>query len=215
DRQYEAEKLLLDRALVDYPNDPDLLGQLGWVYVRWQPRPRIEEARKCFERAASLNCRTASMYWQWWRMEADRSNWAMAIRAAKKGLQNCPNAIEFQYCLGYSHSRFGKALELQFQYSRAQDEFGKAKSILERALASVENITIENYKLRSQVYRSLILTYEALLNYIDEKMEEWKERKLKSHIINTMKDWSQKHPSDDYMIHEWERLSARYPELAS
>lgn len=154
-RQYDAEKLLLDKALVEYPNDPDILGQLGWVYLRWQPRPRIEDARSNFMRAAKLNCGNVSMYWQWWRMEADRGNWAMAINACWKGVKNCPNSLELQYCLGYSRSRFGKALEMQFQYERAQDEFRKAVSLLERALNIAHHMTTKDSKLLSQIYRAL------------------------------------------------------------
>ena len=212
-RQYDAEKLLQDKALAEYPNDPDLLGQLGWVYLRWQPESRIEDARSNFLRAAKLNCRNPSMYWQWWRMEADRGNWAMAIDACRKGVKNCPNNMELQYCLGYSHSRSGKSLELQFQYSRAQDEFHKAALTLEKALDAVRNVAVKDYKLLSQIYRALIIAYQAMILYIDPKLEKNKEEALKSQIKAAFINWESECPDDDYMTSEKKRLEEKYPEL--
>jgi len=212
-RQYDAEKLLKDTALVEYPNDPDILGQLGWIYLRWQPKSRVEDARSNFSRAAKLNCRNVSMYWQWWRMEADRENWAMAIDACKRGIKNCPNSIELQYCLGYSRSRFGKSLEIQFQYSRAQDEFRAAISVLEKALPRTQILAIKDYKLRSQIYRALIITYQAMMQYIDPIKEKKDEETLKSRLKTTIVNWSSELPEDEYMLSEVKRLKEKYPEL--
>jgi len=213
-RQYDAEKLLMEVALIEYPNDPDLLGQLGWVYLRWQPKPRIEEARNSFSRAAKLNCTNGSMYWQWWRMEADRNNWAMAIDACKKGVRNCPNNLELQYCLAYSRSRFGKSLELQFQYERAQDEFHKAEILLGKLLSAERNtLIIDNPKLLGQIYRALIITYLAIAQYIDPVREKAEEERLKSKIKSSINNWSIDLPYDDYMTSEKGRLKIRYPEL--
>ena len=212
-RQYEAEKLLLDKALVEYPSDPDLLGQLGWVYLHWQPGPRIEDARNHFSRAAKMNCRNVSMYWQWWRMEADRGNWTMAIDACRKGGKNCPDSLELQYCLGYSRSRFGKALELQFQYDRAQTEFRKAALVLEKALDTAHHIAIKDSKLISQIYRALIITYQAMVQYIDPVREQREEETQKLKIKVAIRNWATELPTDEYMISEMRRLKEKYPEM--
>lgn len=212
-RQYEAEKLLLEKALIEYPNDPDLLGQLGWVYLRWQPKPRVEDARGHFSRAAKLNGRNDSMYWQWWRMEADRDNWAMAIDACRKGTKNCPNSLELQYCLGYSRSRFGKSLELQFQYTRAQDEFRKASVLLEKTLDTAHRISLQDSKLLSQIYRALIITYQSIMQYVDPAREQREETTLKTKIKTAIHNWATELPQDDYMLSEMRRLKEKYPGL--
>ena len=213
DRQADAENILVDVALQEYPNDPDILGQLGWVYLRWKPLPRIEDARFNFSRAAKLKCTNASMYWQWWRMEADRNNWPFAIDASKKGLTNCPNNLELQYCLGYSRSRHGKSLELQFQYQRAQDEFRKAERVLEKAFNEIRKDIIGKNKLFSQVCRALIITCDAEIKYVDPKKEKTLEDNLKRKIRKIIEEWQSELPEDEFMIAEKARMQQRYPGL--
>ncbi len=212
-RQHDAEKLLVDTALMEYPNDPDILGQLGWVYLRWQPQPRIEDARSQFTRAAKLKCKNGSMYWQWWRMEADRGNWSFAVDACKKGIAHCPNHLDLQYCLGYSRSRYGKSLELQFQYQRAQDEYRKAQLVLEKAFEEVVHNRMGHDKLFSQICRALIITYNAMIQFIDPKREQSQEDALKYKIKITMDYWELELPEDEFMKAEKGRIQHKYPGL--
>jgi tetratricopeptide (TPR) repeat protein len=212
-RPSEAEKFLLEKALVEYPNDPDLLGQLGWVHLHWQPTPRIEDARRSFSRSAKLSCKNSGMYWRWWRMEADRNNWTFAMEACEKGLGNCPSNIELQYCLGYSRSRLGKSLESQFQYPRAQDEFVQASKILEKALESSNQIAPHDNKLRSQIYRALILAYDAQIPYVDPTVEKNKEYTLKSGMLSALNDWGNESVDNEFLRIEKNRLRVKYPDL--
>lgn len=215
DRQNEAEKIILEAALIEYPNDPDLLGQLGWIYLRWHPRARIEDARARFSRSATLKCNNPSMYWQWWRMEADRDNWVMAVDACRRGIKNCPYNIELQYCLGYSRSRFGKSLELQFQYSRALEEHQKAETILAKALSEMTKSAWPDEKLMSQTFKALVIVYQSLLQHIDSPQEKRLEESLKSKLKNAVIEWSTRLPLDQHMIAEKQRLHFNSPSLVS
>jgi hypothetical protein len=87
DDQPIAEGLLL-KALEKYPNNPDLIGVLGWIYKTWRP-PRLTDARQNFNRAWQLRSTNEEMYKHWCQMEIEEDEWTNAAEAALKGLKWC------------------------------------------------------------------------------------------------------------------------------
>ena len=51
-----------------YPERPQILQQLGWIYKIWKP-PQFTNAREAFARAHALGYRSIDLYWHWAELE--------------------------------------------------------------------------------------------------------------------------------------------------
>lgn len=186
----EAEQLLL-KALELHPNNRILLGHLGWVYKAWLP-PRVTDARERFHRAAQLRNDDPEMYAHWSRMEADLGEWQAAIDAAMTGLKlpgQEDNAKLLQLA-GYAHSRLGKVLTSSLNPERAQEEAREAVKLLQRALRG--RFPHRDDRLKSNIYRSLALSLEAL--------QEW------ALLRECLDSWTHELPDDSVLPAERQRL---------
>lgn len=199
-RHQEAEELLLNEALTKYPNESDLLGQLGWVYMNWEPR-RVTQAGEKFARASALKCKRWDVYWYWWKMECEEAEWAAAVKAAKAGLKRFPDDWKLKFAAGYAGTRLGRELQHGLFTQRARDELLSAKEHLEDALTLVPagELSLEDRQLHSDLLRALVLNSEALRNV----------PKLGSYLGR----WCNEHPDDRDTLTECARLSKKFPNL--
>jgi Flp pilus assembly protein TadD len=92
----------LREAVSSFPNRPQVLQNLGWLYKRWDP-PRAADARDVFQRAHELNYRSRELYWHWADLEYVSLRYKDAAEVAERGLV-----------------RMGRDLSLYFQAARAR-----------------------------------------------------------------------------------------------
>ena len=201
DRFTEAETVLKE-GLVKYPEDPDVLAQLGRTYARWKPSPRLTDARTSFRRAAELKCMQEDMYHHWWSLECKDHEWSAAVEAGESGLKQFTNSWKLKYRAGYAHSRLGTELRAQFQRDRARYQLKRARSLLEDALQSVsiDDLDPIDRELHADILRCLVLNCEAQGHVIS--MEKFLRR------------WTEYHPSDSEAERVKVRLKNKFPNLA-
>lgn len=192
--QGQAEQLLC-KALERFPNNPDLMGFLGWVYKAHEP-PRIADARANFQRAAQLKCNDEGMYKHWARMEMDQYEWTKAGEAAEKGMGMLPESRLLTFLAGKARSMLGKELLSGFHKERAREELDKAKEHLEKALRTPEELDVGERRLNAEIYRALVLNSEALFD--SESMAKY------------FAVWMAEHPEDPDAVSEWGRLSRKF-----
>jgi tetratricopeptide (TPR) repeat protein len=190
----QAEQLL-KTALEKYPNDPDLLAFLGWVYKAWDP-PRVTDAREHFNRAWQLKGGNEEMYKHWSRMESDQREWTKAAEAAERGLKLVPDSSQLLYSAGHARSRLGRELLGGLHNERAADELGKAQDLLKRALRPPESLEYGERRLNSEIFRALVLNCELRRDV--DGMEDYFAR------------WRSEHPDDSDAETEWRRLSVKF-----
>ncbi len=196
----EPAEQFLNRALVQFPNDPDLLGVLGWIYRKWNP-PRYTDAKNCFLRSYQLNNRNAEMYQHWSRMEIDLHDWPRAVEAAERGIEKNPTAKQLHFLAGYARSRHGQEMETRMQTISAQDELVKALRHLERAKDLPDGGSPQERDTNRQIYRAIVITAAKLND--------------RSILQTTFDYWFKEHPDDPNAQTEWERLSPRFRLLRS
>jgi len=192
--QPSAEKLL-QQALEKYPNDPELMGFLGWVYKAWEPS-RVTDARIHFRRACQLKCSNSEMYKHWARLELEEHEWTSAAEAAEKGLEYSPDSRQLLFQAGYARSRLARELSARLFNDRAETEARKSQVLLLRALKSPEDLEARERKMNADVYRALVLNCEVLQD--EQGLREFFPR------------WLGEHPDDRYAASEWLRLAARF-----
>ena len=85
--------------------------------------------------------------------------------------------------------------------------------MLEKAFEEVNRNRMGHDKLFSQICRALIITYNALINFLDSKKEKSQEEALKNRIKVTMDYWESELPEDEFMKLERRRVQYQYPKL--
>lgn len=116
ERYKDAETVLLDNQN-RLGERPELLQLLGWLYTRWQPQPRVTDARDCFRRSHELGYKHVNLYWHWAELEERQGDWRAAIRVSQNGLERTTGILDLQFRLAQAH--FGLALEY---FSRVDEE---------------------------------------------------------------------------------------------
>jgi hypothetical protein len=217
DRHRAAEETLL-AGIEKYPNNTDLLAQLGWVYRRWKPRARITDAREMFNRASALQCHNEQMYRHWSEMEADESEWTLAAAAAESGLALLPDSRLLRFSAGYARSRLGRELRNQVQ-PRAMDELATAWSHLSAAVCDpTQLLDYSDRRLQSKAFRSLVVTADMLISVSSNSdaaarlsHDELKNpRRIARDALAYLHRWNTEHPDDSYASSERERLEPRF-----
>lgn len=186
---------LLTRALEKFPNNPQLMGFLGWVYKASEP-PRVTDARETFRRAWQLKCKDDKMYKHWVKMELEEQEWTRAAEAAEKGLKLIPGNRLLLYMAGNARSRLGKELLGGLHKERAADELEKAQRHLEQALKAADELDIGERQLNANIYRGLVLNSEA----------KGDARRMNRYFSY----WMREHPDDPDVYTEWARLSKKF-----
>ena len=196
-RQGEGEQAIevLDGALDQSPNDPDLLGAKGWIYKSMKP-PKLELARQSFDRAYQLGASKLDTYWHWAMMETDEVMWPEAIAAAEKGLEKVGNHADLLFLAGHARSRLAKRLQSEFQHARALTEASKAHALLVDAIGALKESGGTTPLGRS--YRATVLNLEML--------EKWDE------VAHYLTKWRQD-AAEAIQESEAERLSYNYPQV--
>lgn len=197
DRHAEAEKTL-QAGLAEYPNDPDLMGQLGWVYKAWKPQPRLSEAREMFERARQLRCKKEEMYTHWSDMEALQREWTKSAEAAEAGLEVRPASFRLKCAAGYARSRLGQDLLRELQ-PRAGEELMRARSHYKEGLRAPEDlVAYRDRQVQSRIYRGLVVTLHMLVGFTgDEDESDIKRRQeFAREALELLQLWTREHPDD-------------------
>ena len=213
DRHEDAERTLV-QALDRYPEDPDLHGNLGWVYKNWQPNPKITDARQRFERAAQFSSTSEEMYRHWSEMEVRQSEWTSAAVAAETGLAAIGSSDILSLSAGYARSRLARDLYQQTLYPRADQEARAAESHLKSALTDLDNVETGQYQLHNRVHRAIVINYEQLARISRAQRDSSGETHFLRLIANSWKRWANEHPGDLFVESEKERLLDRLPDLA-
>jgi tetratricopeptide (TPR) repeat protein len=204
-------------ALRKEPNNPDLIGALGYVYKCWRPK-RYTEARQQFERAAQLKCRRLDPYRHWIQMEISEREWTHAASAAKQGIKNVQEISELTYWAGYAHSRLGRELMGGLLLERARGELEAARDLLEQALRSPENLRASQERhLNALCYRAIVLNYDALVELSELERLRGLRRDagvVRSEYLRKLKEalagWFAEHPDDPWAESELVRLEKKY-----
>lgn len=208
-------------ALRTEPNNPDLVGALGYVYKAWKPK-RTTDARQHFERAAQLKCRRMDPYRHWIQLEIGEKEWTNAARAAAHGAKNVPDATELFYWEGYAHSRLGKELMAGLVLERARTELEAAKDLLGRALRAPEHLrAAPERQVNAMCYRAIVLNFDALIEL--DGLEHLRGLKRpdrtskRAEYIKGLKDalagWFAEHPDDPTVEGELSRFERKYEML--
>ncbi len=190
--EQQAEALLL-RALEIYPNDPDLMGVLGFVYRRMQP-PRYTDARAYFQRSHQLNSKTDEMYKHWAKMEMDLREWTKAAEAAESGLLKRPNSKQLAYLAGFARSRLGQEMTARVQHVSAKTEQIRSLDHFNRALDIVSS-SAEDQELNALIYRGLAISAFELSD--------------RDRVKSAFARWRRDFPGDPNLATEWDRISTK------
>ena len=211
-KHLEAEDTL-KKGLAAIPEASDLYAQLGWVYAKWRPSPRVSDARENFTKAAGLKCRNRSAYYHWCQLERDRQEWTRMAEAATTGLKVREEDLELLYLAGYAYSRMANDLFNQYQLSKAGNEAALAQSYLERVLVDPENLEYGQYQLHSQAYQSLVLTMRTVIRIAEARGESRDKEKQLDALASVLERWGKEHPADEHWIRVREDSLRFYPEL--
>jgi hypothetical protein len=197
----------LHAGLQQFPNEPSLLGQLGWLYRQWRPAQRVSDARDYFERAAQLRCRTPDMYWHWADMEVGQREWHRAIGVADIGMKNLGQTSELLFWRGYARSRAGKDLALELQ-PRSIDLLAEGERDLRAALRDPSVLRSHRERLlNSRIYRALALNMEVQLELsARDTIAERRERNV-GRMRDVWRSWLAEHPDDSFARSESSRLN--------
>ena len=195
-QQEEAERILL--SAFEQHQHPDLKGVLGLVYSKWNPTPRMVEARECFVRAWQLKGANEDMYVHWCRMEESVEDWGKLVDAAHKGFQMIPRSRVLLQFKGYGETRWGKDLASEFTPGKAEEAYKRARKDYEQAInipKSYHNDDREKY-VTSKIFRGLVLVCELLQD--------------RDGLYKYFSKWKEMLPSDSLRESEWERISYRW-----
>lgn len=206
-RQEDAEKTL-KAGLQEYPDDPDLLGQLGWLYKIWRTGMRVADAREHFEHSKRQHCTNSQMYYHWAEMESREEEWTKAARVADAGLQAHPGNASLMYWAGYARSRLGQELMKQWQ-PKAEDELVEACKLLRGALLAPEQLAgYRDRQLQSRAFRALALALNSLLRFLaDQSDHRTRRADLAREALAVLDRWVAEHPDDAYARSESARLA--------
>jgi tetratricopeptide (TPR) repeat protein len=175
-RHADAEELLTTALAGDYPEDPRLLGQLAWVYRRWNP-PRVADARQHYRRSAELGNSSPDTFWHWAAMERDAGEFHEALRIAELGLQRY-GADHGGLLLVAALARERQAADLSaaFLEDRGLGLLEVAEECLRRAVAC-SDLRVRPQEL-SKTYGSLVRVLRKLgrIEVIDSVLDEWAAR---------------------------------------
>lgn len=210
DRHIEAEKTL-QAALAEYPNHPDLMGQLGWVYKTWKPTPHLSDARESFERSGQLRCKKEEMYLHWSDMEAEQREWTKAAEAAEAGLELRRGSFRLRCAAGYARSRLGEDLLRELQ-PRGGEELMMARSHFKEGLRAPEDlISYRDRRVQSRIYRGLVVTLDVLVRSIGEEdqTDVGHRQQLAREALNFLQLWNREHPDDPNVAIEVARREPR------
>lgn len=193
----EAEDVLKE-GLKKNQEDPDILAQLGKIYARWKPSPRLTDAKNSFKRAAELKCLQEDMYHHWWSLECKNQEWTAAVEAGERGLEQFPDSWILKYRAGYAHSRLGNNLKHQFQRDRARYQLNRARTLLINALNSINLPDLDPYEteIHSDILKCLVINSETLRHIGDVKV--------------FLKQWLNDHPDDDEATKQKVRLEQKF-----
>jgi hypothetical protein len=160
-RWREAEETLLT-GLESFPNNPKLLGILGWVYKKWYPR-RLTDARETWERAYDLGSKDIAMYLNWSTMESEEGNWERGAQAAERGLDRAGEHASLLQQAGYCRSRLGQALVQALQEEKGATELHRADSFFKKALSAAVRDNLDRREI-SRAHRGLVINAQAMRN---------------------------------------------------
>ena len=210
-----AEKILLD-ALKRYPQSSELYGKLGWTYKSWQPHQRYTDAQHAFKRAADLRSSNEDMYWQWWFMEQQRSEWTAAADAAEQGLTLVPHSISLLFGAGYARSQLAREY-LYIRPDRAEQQARKAEKYLNyaRDVATKDRSDIRVNHFYGRLYRAMALNYGRLIYVNQAHGHQSRSEHYQRLVVGVIKDWSEEDPNDPYLETEKRSLLRRVPSLVS
>jgi tetratricopeptide (TPR) repeat protein len=194
-REQSSAEELLKKSLEKFPNDPDLLGFLGWVHKTFSPS-RITDARETFHRAWQLKCKNEGMYKHWAQMEIEQRDWAKAAEAAERGIKLAGGTQLLLFLAGYTRGRLGRELLGGLHREKAVDELQKAKTHLSKALKAPQSLESGERQLNADIYRALVLACEGLSDV--------------SCMQENFNSWLKEHPDDPDARSEWTRLAPRF-----
>lgn len=210
-RLEEAEKTL-QQGLESYPSDPDLQGQLGWLYKGWLPR-RASEALDLFERAAKLHCPTAQMYFHWSELEEWQGSWSKSAIAADAGLAVRPENLSLRYRSGLSRSRIGQNLLKELQ-PRAIEELQRADQLLQSALKPPDALRgYQERQLQARAYRALAWNYLGLVRSAGDQRD--RQRRYADEATQLVQRWVAEHADDPIATDTASRLGPFFSALGS
>jgi hypothetical protein len=153
-REAPEAETLLKTSLDKFPNDPDLLAFLGWVYKAFRP-PRATDARENFRRAWQLKCKNEGLYKHWAQMEIDQREWGKAAEAAERGLKLAEETQLLLFLAGYARGRLGRELLGGLHREKASEELAKAKGYLAKALKAPQSLESGERQINADIYRAL------------------------------------------------------------
>ena len=214
DDHANAERTLLQASDL-YPENPDLLGMLGWVYKTWKPRPRYTDARAQFTRASDLKGAKSETYCHWSDMERTQSEWSSAAVAAEKGLEIVGSSEELSFRAGLARSQLAKDLYQQVQYGRAIQEASTAEAHLRTALLDPDEVGYGKYQFQRRVHRATVINYEHLVRLYETQQDRGRENHFLRLLARSLDRWRNEHPDDSYALSERQRLINWFPLLES
>lgn len=203
----EAESTLL-AGLEEFPEAPELLGQLGWVYKDWSPKPRLSDARDSFRRAVQLKTREANTYRQWADLEINEREWGEAARIAELAislLQGHPDHHSFIQFAGFATSRWAQQPRMTKKW--ALEKFEASNKFYWRALkgpGSADTV--------SRCYWGLAINARLMRNL--PTPEEGMARS-KAIIQGAFRQWRRQLPVDPRRDQEIRYAAAVWPEIAA
>jgi hypothetical protein len=216
--EFSKAEETVQAALKVEPNNPSLIGALGYVYKSWVPQ-RATDARQQFARAAQLKCKRLDPYRQWIQLEIGGKEWTNAARAAAQGLKNLPGNVELMYWAGYAHSRLGKELLGGLLLERARTELETASDLLRDALRPPESLKAsQERQLNSMCYRAIVITYDSLAELAE--LEHFRglgqrdplkgQGEYISRVKQFLTDWISEHPDDAFAERERSWYERKY-----
>ena len=183
-RFVDAEKLLFE--LNDqYPNRGLVQQQLGWLYKRWQPSPRVTDAREAFRRAEELNVKRNDLYWHWADLEESQGQFRAAIEIAERGQER----------LGVSQSlalrEAGARLLQASVYARNQDRYSSIEELNKSLTAAKRGLEapplfFESSDVRSRLF-AVAVRAASRLNKHDE-------------VAKLFSNWKREAPDDEQLL---------------
>ena len=163
--ELEDAEQVLDRALVELPSNPDLIGSRGYLFKHWSP-PRLVDARGAFAAAADLHSKNPSVYWEWADLNMTQKDYGAAAEAAERGLDECDTHPQLLRIAGAARRDLGNRLVKNIEYGRAIEEYRKAR-VHFKQLLDANNKADTRYRISVRDFYFLNITLLDLMDHVD------------------------------------------------
>ncbi len=150
-KQFRDAEHLLNELSEKYPNRPVILQVLGWLYKRWEPAPRVVDARGLFQRAHELDLDSEDLFRHWSELEEGEQQYRRAAEIGDMGVKAHPNSIGLILRAAQAHRRYAIELRRELDSASSTNELDRVLELVKTG-ADVKARDSMGQRLKSQLF---------------------------------------------------------------